>query len=786
MRSFSKILALLLLPLFSGVGVAASTISFDDNWLFYLGEMPSGESLNLSERGWRTLDLPHDWSIEGEPDEKNPSGNDGGYYPTGIGWYRKHFQVKDTSKSRWIYFEGIYENATIYINGIEVARHPYGYTSFFAEITPHVRKGDNVVAVRVDNSQQKNCRWYSGSGIYRHVRLIEKNRQRIDNWGVQVITPDLHTAIIKTTLVNSQASEVSLTLSARLAGEEAHLSVTLEGNQTKTVEQVIKVQDAKAWSIESPRLYTAEITLSQGKQCLDTEKVTFGFRTITYSAENGLLLNGKSTKLNGGCVHHDNGILGAVAYDRAEERKAELMKAAGYNAVRTSHNPPSEAFLAACDRIGLVVIDEAFDGWREEKNKYDYHLYFDEWCEKDIEAMVRRDRNHPSIFCWSIGNEIIERKKIEAVTTARRLVRAVRQHDTTRPVTSALASWDKDWEIYDPLAEAHDIVGYNYMIHKAAEDHQRDPKRVMIQTESYPRDAFSNWKGCMENSYRIGDFVWTAIDYLGESGIGRYWYEGEVPGEHYSRPLFPCHAAYCGDIDLTGWRKPISHYRNILWQTGTEREDLYMAVKEPNGYHGDIHAGLWAVWPTWESWNWEGWEGKEIEVEVYSRTYPSVRLYLNDKLISEMPTTPETQYKATFKLPYQPGTLRAVPGNTEQPTCTLTTAGQPSAIKLTADRTSIGTGDLSFVTVEVVDARGNTCPNDTTSLHFDVKGAGKLLAAGNADIKDTGSYIDPEHKLWKGRALAVIRSGKKKGRVTLTVSATGLPKKSVTIDVKDE
>lgn len=784
MRSLKKTFMLLALLLSAGVGFAALPHAFDNDWLFHLGEIAAGEKPNLNDKSWRTVDLPHDWSIEGAPDKDNPAGNDGGYYPTGIGWYRKHFQLKDTDKLRWIYFEGVYENATIYINGVKVAHHPYGYTSFFTEISPHVRKGDNVLAVKVDNSQQKNCRWYSGSGIYRHVRLIEKEALHIDNWGVQVMTPDLQTAVIRTTIVNAQDKEASLTLSIKLAGQEVQLPVTVEANQAKNVEQVVHVKDAKAWSVEHPCLYTTVISLRQGKQCLDTEKVRFGFRTIAYSAESGLLLNGKPIKLNGGCVHHDNGILGAAAYNRAEEWKAEMMKAAGYNAARTSHNPPSEAFLDACDRIGLLVIDEAFDGWREEKNKYDYHLYFDEWSERDIESMVRRDRNHPSVFCWSIGNEIIERKKIEAVTTARRLANAVKQHDKTRPVTSALASWDKDWEIYDPLAEEHDIVGYNYMIHKAATDHQRDPRRVMMQTESYPRDAFSNWKGCMDNSYRIGDFVWTAIDYLGESGIGRYWYEGEVPGEHYARPLFPCHAAYCGDIDLTGWRKPISHYRNILWQTGAEKEDLYMAVREPDGYYGKINTGLWAVWPTWESWNWEGWEGKEIEVEVYSRTYPSIRLFLNDKLVGEMPTTLETQYKATFKLPYQPGTLRAVPGNAEQPVCSLTTAGQPAGIKLAADKQTIDTEDLCFVTIEMVDAQGNICANDTTQMQFSVKGAGKLLAAGNADIKDKDRYTDTTHKLWKARALAIMRSGKKNGQLTLTASAPGLPRQSIKVYVK--
>ena len=291
----------------------------------------------------------------------------------------------------------------------------------------------------------------------------------------------------------------------------------------------------------------------------------------------------------------------------------------------------------------MLVIDEAFDGWRDEKNKYDYSTLFDKYWQQDVDAMVLRDRRHPSIISWSIGNEVIERKKLEVVTTAHKLASEVHRYDA-RPVTSALASWDKDWEIYDPLAAQLDVTGYNYMIHKSATDHQRVPDRIMWQTESYPKDAFQNWAKVNDHDYIIGDFVWTGIDYLGESGIGRWWYDGDVAGEHYQRPLYPWHAAHCGDIDLTGWRKPISHYRSMLYN---DTEKLYLAVKEPDGYKGKIRTGLWAVWPTWESWNWPGHEGKDIEVEVYSK-YPKARLLLNDKVIAEKEVNRLTEFKAVF------------------------------------------------------------------------------------------------------------------------------------------
>ena len=502
--------------------------------------------------------------------------------------------------------------------------------------------------------------------------------------------------------------------------------------------------------------------------------LTYGIRTIDYDADGGLRLNGKPLKLNGACLHHDNGIIGAAAPDAAEYRKVRLMKEAGFNALRTSHNPPSEAFLRACDELGMLVIDEAFDGWREAKNSHDYHELIDQWWQRDLEAMVRRDRLHPSIFCWSIGNEVIERKKIEVVRTAHQMATLVRTLDPQRrPVTSALAAWDPEWDIYDPLAAEHDIVGYNYMMHMAEGDHERVPERVMMQTESYPNDAWQNYERTMAHPYIIGDFVWTGLDYIGESGIGRWYYQGDVEGEHYHRPLYPWHAAYCGDVDLTGLRKPISHYRALLWN---DDEPIAMAVREPNGYRGEVKTTLWGTWPTFESWTWPGWEGRDITVEVYSRQSP-VRLYLDDKLVGEQLAE---QMKAVFTLPYQAGTLRAEAGGQQ---VRLTTAGAPAAIRLTADRTRLTADgqDLAFVTAEVVDGEGNVVPTADDRLTFSVAGAGSLLAAGNADIKDEDPYFDATHRAWKGRALCVVRTSKKQGAIRLTVTSPSLLKATMVI-----
>ena len=686
--------------------------------------------------------LPHDWSILQRFDVNTPTGNDGAYLPAGKGWYRRQLTLGKAYEGKKVrlYFEGVYMNSHVYVNGQLAGGWPYGYSAFWVDATPYIKIGQNEIVVSVDNSQQKNCRWYSGSGIYRNVWLVTTPKTYIDDWSVQVNTPDIHHVELSATVIR-------------------------EDGTTYPISRAIEVAEPRLWSPDDPFLYQAELEVPG----TDRISVTYGIRTIEFDGEKGLRLNGKPMKLNGACVHHDNGILGAAAYDEAEYRKARLMKEAGFNAVRTSHNPPSEAFLRACDEVGLLVIDESFDGWREHKNEnvHDYSTLFDEWWQRDVEAMVRRDRLHPSIFCWSTGNEVIERKKIEVVKTAHNLAESIRANDPHhRPVTSALAAWDRDWDIYDPLAAEHDIVGYNYLIFLAEGDHKRVPKRVMMQTESYPRDAWRNYRQTMDHSYIFGDFVWTGLDYLGESGIGRYYYEGEVPGESWERPLYPWHAAYCGDVDFTGMRKPISHYRSMIWNE--KGENLFLAVREPDGYHGKVKTSMWSTWPTQESWTWPGWEGKPIEVEVYSRE-PKVSLYLNNQLVAEQPTA---EMKATFTLPYQPGTLRAVAG-TEQ--SELQTAGAPARIRLTADRDRMATGGLAFVTIEITDAQGRVVPTADTEMTFSVAGNASLLAAGNADIKDEDPYFDNRHRAWHGRALAVVRNTGRQGKSTLTVTAKGLP-----------
>ena len=727
-------------------------------------------SRTLMDSGWEftkdgktiAVDLPHDWDIYTGPfSGKGATGTGGGWFEGGKGEYKKTFATPNAEVVK-LHFEGVYQKAEVFINGKKAGQHAYGYTPFTVDVTPMLNKDKNEVLVKVENSAQPNCRWYSGSGIYRHVWLMTMPKVHITENGVFITTPEVSAQKATVKAEVEVVNESSATASATVGIDGSNTqTVSLKAGESKKVEFTYTINNPRLWSPETPYLYTAEVSLN-GKK---SESVRFGVRSFSFDAENGFILNGKKVLLNGACVHHDDGAIGAMAFDAAEIRKVRLMKDAGFNLIRTSHNPTTRAFLDACDSIGMLVIGEAFDGWRTQKTAHDYSELIDSCYREDIHAMVLRDRNHPSIISWSIGNEVIERKEIRVIHTAKLLKNAILECDATRPVTEALCAWDRDWEIYDPHFEVLDIGGYNYMIFKHKEDHERDPKRVMWQTESYPRDAFRNWAYVNDFQYIVGDMVWTGLDYLGESSIGRYYYKGEREGESWIDGGHPeWHGAYCGDVDITGWRKPISHYRDMLWNGN---ETLYMAVREPNGYIGEIKNTMWSVWPTWESWTWRGWEGKPVEVEVYTKQ-PEVSLYLNGKLLETKKVSRETEFKAVFTVNYTPGTLRAEAGGKS---VTLATAGEPAKLRLTTDRKTIKSGgqDLAFITVEVLDKAGNICPEAAIPCNVTVTGGATLMSAASADLKDTEPYTSPRVTTWKGRAIIVIRSGNKAGMAKVSV-----------------
>ena len=767
----------------TGLSAQTSQTLFDDGWTF----SKDGKTISVN--------LPHDWDIYTAPNpESGATGTGGGWYAAGKGEYRKKFATPKGEIVK-LHFEGVYQKAEVFVNGQKAGQHGYGYTPFTIDVTPYLFKGkrQNEVVVKVNNSEQPNCRWYSGSGIYRHVWLETMPALHIAENGVFVTTPKIEankaTVNVEVTVQNEGNSEQQSIVEV----EGQQKTVLLKAGESKKVDFSYTISNPHLWSPDDPYLYTANVKLSTLNSQLSTK---YGIRSFSFDAEKGFVLNGKPMVLNGACVHHDDGVLGAMAFDAAEIRKVKLMKEAGFNLIRTSHNPTTRAFLDACDSIGMLVIGEAFDGWRTAKLKYDYSTMIDSCYREDIHAMVMRDRNHPSIISWSLGNEVIERKELRVVHTARLLKKAVLEIDDTRPITEALCAWDRDWEIYDPHFEVLDIGGYNYMIFKHGSDHQRDPKRVMWQTESYPRDAFRNWATVNDHPYVVGDMVWTGLDYLGESGIGRYYYEGERPGESFAEGGQPdWHGAYCGDVDITGWRKPISHYREMLWDVKgqwSKANGLYMAVKEPNGYRGNIKETMWSVWPTWESWNWTGstdykgeavpsWEGKPIDVEVYTKA-PEVKLYLNDKLVGTKQVSRDTQFKAVFSIPYEVGVLRA---EADGKSVTLATAGEPARLRLTADRNVIAAGgqDLAYITVEVVDKDGCVCPDAAIPCEAIVEGQGKMMAFATADLKDREPKTSPRVTTWKGRALLVVRGSQSKGKAQVTIKSS-LPTATMTIKTK--
>lgn len=775
---------------------------FDDNWRFHRGGAQGAESPDFDGSGWQKIDLPHDWSIEDLPGTRSPFDKDaisqvsGGFTTGGTGWYRKSFVVPEDQKGKLvrIQFDGIYMNSEIWLNGELVGSHPYGYTSFMFDLTAKIKFGQpNILAVKVMNEGQ-NSRWYSGSGIYRHVWLSLLDPVHVAQWGTFITVPEVQPneaqVVIQTTVENSDQKEAVVKLVTRIVDAQGRELKTVTSTDTLKAADSYKfgqrfpVGNPQLWSPDSPVLYTAVNEVYCNNQLVDRNETKFGIRSISFDAQNGFRLNGKPMKLKGGCVHHDNGPLGAKAYDRAEERRVELLKASGFNAIRCAHNPPSPAFLDACDRLGLLVMDEAFDMWRIGNNPYDYHLWFDAWWQKDIESMVLRDRNHPSVILWSIGNEIRNMESPEVIEVAGMLGQYVRQLDSTRPVTAAVNGLRPQ---KDPFFAQLDVCGYNYAAggdHLKndiyADDHQRLPERIMFGSESYPFEAFGAWMAVKDHPFVVGDFVWTAFDYIGEASIGwrGYWQDSN---------FFPWTLAFCGDIDICGWKRPQSFYRDALWKEN--QLSVFVKPVKPS-FPENPDKQSWSKW-NWHDvvadWNWKGNENRPFEVTVYS-SCDTAELFLNGKSLGKKPTARAQQFTAQWSVPYQPGELKAVGYSAGKAVATssLQTSGATKQIKLSPDRTTLEANnqDLSYITVELTDENGLVNPKEERLLKFELQGEGSIVAVGNANPVSLESYQLPQRKVWRGRCLVVVKSTGKPGSITLTASAQGLPAAKVVLSAK--
>lgn len=780
---------------------------FDDGWKFYKGEKEGAEQTVFDDRQWRQVDLPHDWSVEDLP-MQIPDSISGpftrasvgatatGYVEGGTGWYRKTFTLTgDAGKNLSICFDGVYMNADVWLNGHHLGNHPYGYTAFYFELTPWLKPmgQKNLLAVRVRNIG-KNSRWYSGSGIYRHVWLVSTGSLHIPIWGVYVTTPQVSSneaqVNVVTSLKNDDKTTRDATIETVIISPEGMVdgkvkaNITIQGKNSSSFSQTLNITKPFLWSPESPRLYKAISHVYSNNKLIDSTETVFGIRTVKLDAENGFVLNGEKIELRGGCIHHDYGPLGAAAIDRAEERKIELLKSNGYNAIRLSHNPPSKVLLDACDRLGMLVIDEAFDMWERAKNPEDYHKYFTQWWKTDLDAMLLRDRNHPSIIFWSIGNEINERADTSGLAIASRLIKEVKQIDPTRPVTEAIcAFWDHPGQLWETTAPAFallDVGGYNYQWRTYETDHKSYPQRIMMGTESVPKEAFENWQMVEKHPYVIGDFVWTAVDYMGETAIGH-----TLPGnlkDSFSLG-WPWFASNCGDIDLAGYKKPQSYYRDIVWH----RTPIAMAVHRPLPEGIGEQVSYWG-WPDeMQSWTWPGNEGRPMQVRVFSRS-GMVKLFLNDELIGEK-EIPDSSITAVFEVPYHPGKLKAVAiqNGKDAGSIIFETAGNAKQLRLTADRDHLHAdrNDLSYITVEVLDEHGRLVPDAAIPVHFNVSGAGEIAGVVSGDPKDVSSFQKPVRKSFRGRCVVIIRPKvNRSGKVVVKVDAQGLSGAETTLIIQ--
>jgi len=769
---------------------------FTENWKFFLVDDSLASNEKYDDSQWRTLNLPHDWSIEADFSADNPASPEGGALPGGVGWYRKTFLADQSFENKNVYidFDGVYRDSKVWINGQLLGERPYGYISFRYDLTPYIKQGEqNVVAVRVDNSKQPNSRWYSGSGIFRNVWLVTVNPIHVDQWGTYVTTSDVSAQSAKIRIAtriknttNEKADIELLTAVIDADGKEisqVSKSVTIASNDMAETEQNLFINNPQLWSVGNPYLYKIITQVKQNGKIIDDYETPTGIRSFSFDVDKGFILNGEPVKIKGVCDHHDLGCLGAAVNYRAIERQLEILKAMGCNSIRTSHNPPAPELLDLCDKMGFIVMDEAFDMWRKKKTTFDYSLDFPEWHEKDLTDFVMRDRNHPSVFMWSVGNEVMEQwsdikdtAKDIAVNSliALKLADIVKKLDPTRPVTSANNGTDTTNYVF--RSGAMDIIGFNYHEQDWSKFafQQKFPNQKFIITEStsalasrgyykMPSDsiyvwshrfdepvhqcsAYDNchvpWGSTHEKSWNIvkkndhiaGMYIWTGFDYLGEPTP--FWW--------------PSRSSYFGIIDLAGFPKDVYYMYQSEWSNE-------------------------AVLHVLPHWNWN--EGDSIDVWIYYNYADSVELFLNGKSLGSK-SKPDDVFHVWWRVPFEKGTLQAVSYKDGKQVLTeeIKTAGEPISIQLTADRQTITADgkDLSFITVEVLDKDKNVVPTANNFIRFSVEGSGTIAGTDNGDPTDSVSLKKPERKLFNGKALAVVQSNRIAGIIKLKAESENL------------
>ncbi|MEU0303576.1 glycoside hydrolase family 2 TIM barrel-domain containing protein [Streptomyces sp. NPDC006175] len=803
---------------------------FNQGWSYRRKVTPFQELGGTAGSPWTPVTLPHDALITTERRADAPDGHTNGYFTGGTFEYRKTFAVSEEDRGKPVYleFDGVYRDAVVTVNGALAGRHAFGYSRFLVRVDPHLRSGaDNEV--RVSCRTHLDSRWYTGCGIHRDVRLIVKNPAHIAVDGVRVTTPDVdhEVAIAEVTVRvrNMGAMTSTLRLAAVVTDEEGtevargRTPLTLLPADEETARLRLLVDRPRLWSAETPARYRARVWLTDGEQVVDEVSVPFGIRTIQVDARRGLRVNGTEVKLRGACLHGDNGPLGAAAIGRAEERKIELLKAAGFNAIRSSHHPASSALLDACDRLGMYVMDEAFDMWTQGKSDFDYSADFPEWWERDLEAMVAKDLNHPSVVFYSIGNEIPETGTPDGGRWSRRLAEKLRALDGTRLVTNgingfvsvldlvlggmaqrraAAQSADVPGDeqagggvngmmnafgemmgqiISSPMVTerteesfaALDVAGMNYGESRYALDHDLFPDRVIVGTETWPTVIDRNWALVEKHPHVIGDFTWTGLDYLGETGIGVVKYAAAADGGQGFSTAYPGLSAFCGDLDLTGHRRPVSYYREIVFG---RRSEPYIAVRRPEHHGVPVTVSTpWAWSDSVSSWSWPGFEDAPVHVEVYAEA-EEVELLLDGESLGRAPVGTERAFQADFEVLHHPGELVAVAyrAGAETGRTLLVSARKNLRLTVAADRDELcaGTRDLAFVALTLTDDRGVLQNALDRDVRVTVSGAGILQGLGSGAPVTGETFHGAVRRTFDGRALAVVRPT---GSGTITVEA---------------
>lgn len=762
----------------NAAGPARTTVSFDADWRFLRSDAAGAEMPEFADASWRKLSVPHDWSIEGPVDPKNPSGAAGGYFPAGVGWYRKHFHLSASEAQRRVFleFDGVMANSDVWINGFHLGRRPYGYVSFRYELTGHLRfDQENVLAVRADNSAQPASRWYSGAGIDRHVRLVIADPTHLEPGSTVVTTPQVAageaTVRIAAGVVNQSAAARSVALEITILGADgravessATAPQTIAPGESAHFEQDLAIRRPALWSLDHPALYRAVVQARAGGVSIDQEDVPFGIRAFRFDAATGFWLNGENLKLQGVCLHQDGGAFGAAVPLAVWERRLQRLKQIGVNAIRTAHNPVAPEFLDLTDRMGFVVLDEMFDTWTVGKNPYDYHLFFRDWSEIDTRDTVRRDRNHPSVVAYSAGNEIRDTANGEmARRSLRSLLDVFHREDPSRPVTQALFRPNVTHDYDNGLADMLDVVGQNYRENEILAAHQAHPERKILGTEN--RHEREVWLALRDHPPYAGQFLWAGIDYLGES------------------PGWPAISADFGLLDRTGEFKPRAYQRQSWWSKTPMVHIVRRVALAANSAASKDGAAPRGVPTLLSDWTPADPSAHAESVEVYSNC-EQVELALNGKSLGSQ-ARPADEAPRVWSVTFAPGRLVATCRNQGEVKAEheLRTAGKPAKLVLTADRRRLAPAwdNVSFVTASVVDEKGVIVPGADPPISFRVTGPGAIAAVDSADLASHEPFQASQRRAFQGWCVAMVRASAA-GRIVVAASAPGLIGSSVAIE----